>query len=195
MSWVTVTPSKVQKISLRIHRAECYTIPELVADVKEQMPEVEEQLQEIIHNLCGGTNGDQMNAAMLMPMVITNNEESVLSLLPEKAQRIIKSLLIKEIQRESCQSIKCDFSVPVDFTLDDLKKLVRNEIHYSEVVSIYDYVYAPVFTNIHGGGYNVVVYVAINHRQTDQRIFNLINENSRNIVNSLNQISLSIWER
>ncbi|WP_180099541.1 hypothetical protein [Acinetobacter sp. YH12153] len=195
MSWVTVTPSKVQKISLRIHRAEWYTIPELVADVKEQMPEVEEQLQEIIQNLCGGTNGEKMNAAMLMPMVVTNNEESVLSLLPEKAQRIIKSLLIKEIQRESCQSIKCDFSVPVDFTLDDLKKLVRNEIHYSEAVSIYDYVYAPVFTNIHGGGYNVVVYVAVNHFKTDQRIFNLINENSRNIVNSLNQISLSIWER
>ncbi|QIC72098.1 MULTISPECIES: hypothetical protein [Acinetobacter] len=195
MSWVTVTPSKVQKISLRILRAEWYTIPELVADVKEQMPEVEEQLQEIIHNLCGGTNGDQMNAAMLMPMVATNNEESVLSLLPEKAQRIIRSLLIKEIQRESRQSIECDFSVPVDFTLDDLKKLVSNEIHYSETVSIYDYVYAPVFTNIHGGGYNVVVFVAVNHKQTDQRIFNLINENSRNIVNSLNQISLSIWER
>ena len=194
MSWVTVIPPKVKKVSLRILRAEWYTIPELVANVNAQMPEVEKQLQEIIHDLCGGTNGDQMNAAMLMPMVLGEHEESVLSSLPEKAQHIIRSSLINEIQRESSKSIECRFPVSVDFTLDELKKLVHNEIQHSEAVSSYDYVYAPVFTNNHGGGYSVSIYVALNHKQTDQRIYNLINESSRNIVNSLNQIGLTIWE-
>lgn len=194
MSWVTVTPPKTQKLSLRIRRAEWYTFPELVADVQEQMPEVVEQLQEIIRNLCGGTNGEKMNVATMMPM-IKNKEESLLSLLPEKAQHLISMLLIKEIQRESFTSTECEFSVPVDFTLDDLKKLVRNEISYSELVSIYDYVYAPTFSTIHSGGYCATIYVAVNHHKKDQSIFKLINENSRNIVNSLNQISVSIWER
>lgn len=194
MSWVTVTPPKFKHVTLLIRHAEWYTFPELVADVKEQMPEVVEQLEEIICNLCGGTNGNKMNAAVLMPMVKHEKEESILSELPEEAQRLIRSLMIKEVQRESRTVSECKFRVPVDFTLEQLRKTVESEIGYSELVSIYDYVYTPTFSTNHGGGgWCASIYFAVNHHKTDQLIYNLINENTRNIVSSLNQISITAY--
>lgn len=190
---VTVISSPVKSISLRIRRAEWYTFPMLIADFQEEMPEVADQLKQIIFDLFGGVNTDKMNAATLMPM-LDDNEISVLSALPPLAFSKIRRLILKEIQKESTNINVQNFFISKKYNLDDLKELVHSQIQHSDEVNTHDYVFVPTFTQNHvGESYVVSVYYAINNHKNDQSIKDLIKLNVDKIVKSMNDISVLMY--
>lgn len=194
--------ASMKKVHLRIRRADSYTFPHLVHDIQEKHPELIAELaqfQEMIRDMCGGTDGSKMNAALLMPMfkgAFSDKKSSPLDIFPSEMQSTINRLLRVEVKNESQVTSEFELYIPSTYSVTDIENLLNSQIEKNEMVSIFDYVQTISIGSNHTGAlYDVSVYYAVNYRQNPQegdleRIKALIQSNCRNVINSLNKIAL-----
>lgn len=192
--------TSLKKLKLRIRRSDSYVLAGLVHDVQTQFPgKTEEiaQLKEIIRDMCGGTDGSKMNAALFMPYfrgAFGKTRPGPLSIFSSELQGAINRLLRQEIKDESSIVSEYTLFIPSNYSVEDVEKLLNNQIENSELVNIFDYVQTISVGEGHTGNcYYANMYYAVNNNKREnyelQRIQKLIQSNCFNVIKSLNEIS------